>query len=389
MNSIVEKKSLQLTNVIDGSLRQLELTATQHKQLEVAYNSVARWLADSNHPLLSNVSIYPQGSVRLRTTVRPLGKDEFDVDLVCFLPSANQHLHSADYIYELVGNRLKGHDVYKRMLEEKKRCWRLDYADGSRFHMDITPAMQNLNCGNSGILVPDRDRQELKPSNPIGYSDKFDDVSRLAPRFRSFDVTQLSKVLADASIEPLPNPMQSKDFLRRTVQLAKRHRDLYFQKHDGYPPISIILTTLAMESYGVHSSGVFDDPWHFLRTVMADMPRYVRKTVDGYEVTNPSTDGENFAEKWNETPQQALDFMQWHQQFLTDVDRLVAAQGLDQVSKILNERLVGSESIHWQKNMIGGVSNARVTGGLYREPHVGGISVVSGTPVQKNTFFGG
>lgn len=388
MSDFAANKSLQLISVLDGNLRQIELTATQQKQLETAYNSVAKWLADSDHPLLRNVKIYPQGSVRLRTTVRPLGKEEFDVDLVCFLPDADQYLHSADFIYQLVGNRLKEHGVYKRMLEPKNRCWRLDYADGSRFHMDITPAMPNLHCSRKGILVPDRERQQLKPSNPIGYAEIFDGVSQLVPEFRTVEVVRLAEAIAKASIEPLPDPMKPKDFLRRIVQLAKRHRDLHFQEHEGYPPISVILTTLAMEAYAALTRGVFDDPWQFVRAVISDMPLYVRETVYGYEVPNPSTEGENFAEKWNAEPQRALDFRKWHQQFIADIDGLMAAQGFDQTTTILNERLIGPESTSWQKHMIGGVSAVRSTDGLYRNSGVGGVSAIVGTPIQKNTFFG-
>ncbi len=388
MNDFAANKSLQLINVLDGNLRQVELTATQQQQLETAYNSVAKWLADSDHPLLRNVKIYPQGSVRLRTTVRPLGREEFDVDLVCFLPDANQYLHSADYIYQLVGNRLKEHGVYRRMLEPKNRCWRLDYADGSRFHMDITPAMPNVLCSRGGILVPDRDRQQLKPSNPIGYADIFDGISQLVPEFRTVEVARFAEAVAKASIEPLPDPMQPKDFLRRIVQLAKRHRDLHFQEHEGHPPISVILTTLAMEAYAALTKGVFDDPWQFVRAVIEDMPLYVRETGHGYEVPNPSTEGENFAEKWNEKPQRALDFSMWHQQFVADIDMLMAAQGFDQTARILNEKLIGPESASWQKAMIGEVSAVRSSGGLYRNPGVGGISAVVATPIPKNTFFG-
>ncbi|MEW8085880.1 MAG: nucleotidyltransferase [Candidatus Thiodiazotropha endolucinida] len=389
MNDTTANKGLQLINVLDGNLRQIELTATQQQQLETAYKSVAEWLADSDHPLLRNVEIYPQGSVRLRTTVRPLGKEEFDVDLVCFLPDANQYCHSADFIYQLVGGRLKEHGVYKRMVQAKNRCWRLVYADGTRFHMDITPAMPNLNCDRHGILVPDRDRQQLKPSNPIGYANIFDGVSQLVPEFRSLQIARFAEAMAKASIELLPDPMQPKDFLRRIVQIIKRHRDMHFQEHSGHPPISIILTTLAMESYAALTKGVFDDPWQFIRAVIGDMPLYVRETESGVEVPNPSTEGENFAEKWNQKPQRALDFYRWHKQFVVDIDELMAAQGFDQTATILNERLIGPESTRWQESVIGSVNTARANNSLYRTPGYGGISVVAGTPIQKNTFYGG
>jgi hypothetical protein len=254
--------------------------------------------------------------------------------------------------------------------------------------MDITPALPNPHCDRHGILVPDRGRQQLKPSNPIGYADIFDGISQLVPEFRSLHVTRFAEAMARASIEPLPDPMQPKDFLRRIVQLIKRHRDMHFQEHNGHPPISIILTTLAMESYVQLTKSVFDDPWQFIRAVIGDMPLYVRETERGFEVPNPSTEGENFAEKWNEKPQRAVDFKNWHQKFVTDIGDLMAAQGFDQTTRILIDRLIGPESAFWQKRMIKSVNTARASNNLYRTPGVGGISVVTGTPVQKNTFYG-
>lgn len=389
MDDQTTRKKLQLINTLDGNVRQIELTSAQHAQLETAYTAVAKWLGDSDHPLLRDVQIYPQGSVRLRTTVRPIGQDEFDVDLVCLLPNARLGVDSAESIYHLVGERLRAHGTYKKMLEPKNRCWRLDYADGSRFHMDITPAMPNPMCGEGGILVPDRERKEFKPSNPVRYAEIFDDISRLAPEFTGLELAQFTEALSRASIEPLPDPMAPKDFLRRIVQLAKRHRDLHYQQAKGrHPPISIVLTTLIMESYANLTKQVFQSPWDFMESVIREMPLYVRDTTEGYVVPNPSAPDENFAEKWNAEPQKARDFLDWHSHFLADIHGLVAAQGFDRILPILNEKLIGPDSLAWQKHMIGGIGQARQNAELSRVSVVGGISTVGGVPVQKNTFYG-
>ena len=47
-------------------------------------------------------------------------------------------------------------------------------------------------------------------------------------------------------MSPYPEEMRLKGILRRIVQIAKRHRDLYFIDDDqGLAPLSIIITTLA------------------------------------------------------------------------------------------------------------------------------------------------
>jgi hypothetical protein len=55
---------------------------------------------------------------------------------------------------------------------------------------------------------------------------------------------------ADADIEPFPQRSRFKGLLCRIVQIAKRHRDVYFLKHEvALAPISVIITTLAAWSY--------------------------------------------------------------------------------------------------------------------------------------------
>lgn len=47
-----------------------------------------------------------------------------------------------------------------------------------------------------------------------------------------------------ADIEPFPRQTGFHGLLRRAVQIAKRHRDIYFEQHDpGFCPISVIITT--------------------------------------------------------------------------------------------------------------------------------------------------
>ncbi len=76
------------------------------------------------------------GSAGLGTTVRPLGREDFDVDTIykvlLFLASG-----APAELKKIVGDRLKENARYAGMLEEKKRCWRLNYA--REYHLDISP----------------------------------------------------------------------------------------------------------------------------------------------------------------------------------------------------------------------------------------------------------
>src|SRR4051794_14969570 len=74
----------QLDEILALIGQTLELTATQRAAAETHYLAVARWLGGIEgapfHPYAPQ--IYPQGSLRLGTTVKPLSDGEYDLDLV-------------------------------------------------------------------------------------------------------------------------------------------------------------------------------------------------------------------------------------------------------------------------------------------------------------------
>jgi hypothetical protein len=55
----------------------------------------------------------------------------------------------------LIGNILRDSDRYSSKLEEKKRCWRIEYSAEAQFHMDITPAIPD-NPTTASIHVTDK-----------------------------------------------------------------------------------------------------------------------------------------------------------------------------------------------------------------------------------------
>jgi Second Messenger Oligonucleotide or Dinucleotide Synthetase domain len=107
-----------------------------------------------------------QGSVAIRTTVKPIGANEHDVDLVARVSNLDMAV-SPFALKGSIGRRLRGNGNYAPLLEEMPRCWRLNYAN--EFHMDITPSIPNPLCRFDGELVPDKTLKEWKASNPKGY----------------------------------------------------------------------------------------------------------------------------------------------------------------------------------------------------------------------------
>ena len=122
--------------------------------------------------------------------------------------------------------------------------------------MDILPACRDDYNGGTCIQVPDRDLRHWKPSNPIAYADWFKNASRRI--IVKFSDSLQGLIVAEATVEPLPalQATEEKTMLQLVVQFLKRWRDVHYANSE-YPPISIVLTTLAADLY----TGSSPFPW--------------------------------------------------------------------------------------------------------------------------------
>jgi hypothetical protein len=342
-------------------------------------------------PLLQSLAIYLQGSTALGTTVKPIGSNEHDVDLVAHIPNLDPI--SPMVVKKAVGDRLRANGHYAPLLEEKSRCWRLSYAN--EFHLDITPSIANPACNNGGELVPDKSLKEWKATNPKGYRSLFDWRANLQPRMRLVK-SEATADRARADIEPYPAATNLKGVLRRTVQVTKRHRDVYFVGLDPcLAPISVIVTTLASRSYEYCVSQFeYVSELDLLRDIVRFMPAFIEiRTVGGRQqwfIWNETTSGENFAEKWNADPSCAEAFYAWHSRALADLDKLPDIQGVDQLHKNLSESFGALPAKMALDVLTREISAARHTGKLWVAPSIGlSLGAVSAsTTVRANTFFG-
>lgn len=376
-----------MVRALEYMCQALEVTPTQHKAAKKHYEAVADWLAESSDPLLQNLIIYPHGSIALGTTVKPHGRNEHDVDLVSRAPNVNSS-YSPVVLKTAIGRRLREHASYRSILKEKRRCWRLEYAN--EFHLDITPSILNPACGNGGELVPDKELVHWKPTNPQGYLRLFERRALLLPSIRYTD--SLLEKRGDAA--PFPKQTLLKGILRRLVQLAKRHRDIYFEYRDAsLAPISIIITTLLAQAYEECIHQTYDSELQLLIAVIHTMPDFIeRPTTTGHmrwAVWNETTEGENFAEKWNRDPRLANTFFQWHTKFLADIESIKSVYGLDRLTKSLTESFGERPARMARDALTESISAARAGGNLSLAPTIGLSSgTKSGTAVRKNTFFG-
>ncbi len=360
-----------LDELLDYSCEDLQLSVKDHTDADRAYNAVGAWLSAPESELHRyNPTIYPQGSFRIGTVVRPIGSNEYDLDFVCEMQGMNwSHIPAID-VLNAVERRLRDHGTYHSMVERKNRCIRLTYAN--QFHMDILPAAPEIPPNGTCIRVPDRDLKDWKASNPKGYAAWFESRSRL-----------YSERLKEMRIEPMPQAEKADEKmpLQRAIQLIKRARDRYYLRHPKNAPCSIVITTLAAQAYtGTVSTA------QTVHDILAALSANTALT----EVRNPANIKEILSEQWNKNPTTFTEFRAWVQHFGTKWDEAIKSHGTDLSTKL--SELFGDDVVKAAYlKQAGRVGVLRSAGGLgvNRAGTLVGTSVLSGAVVvPKNTFYG-
>lgn len=299
----------------------LQLSPTQHQKAEDRYHAIARVINAASSPFSHlDSNLYSQGSMRLRTTVKPIDTPH-DLDLVCEFEVSHEDVDPMalmDAMFKLFSD----HGVYGGMVTKMNRCVRIEYKD--EFWLDILPACRDDNNGGTCIQVPDCDLRRWKPSNPIAYADWFKGASRRI-------VVKLNEsgrdlIVVEASVEPLPalQITEEKTILQLIVQLLKRWRDVHYANSE-YPPISIVLTTLAADLYTGEQS---------ISTALLEVLHGIVVRLDAahargkrLQIPNPVHPEEDFSERWNSTPSAYLAFNDGIRRFATAWREVCETQG--------------------------------------------------------------
>jgi hypothetical protein len=217
-------------------------------------------------------------------------------------------------------------------LEEKHRCWRLQYQDDLPFHMDVVPSIpQTMEKRASLVEVMSRKGLEKNLSQSVAQhagaitDDREDDYDQLsldwhvsnsegyALWFESrFPKLLLEKVVR-ARVDKLPERHQ-KSPLQLCIQILKRHRDVMFEKNPDPKPISIIITTLAARAY----SG--EEVLHeAMRSIVSGMRKHINQSEP--RVPNPVNPDEDFADRWAMEEGKKLDLEGQFKKWLDAVER--------------------------------------------------------------------
>lgn len=384
-HAVLARKA-HIFGLLEAICHDLDLTQSQYELATSRYRTIGEWLAGSTDARLRRSSIYPHGSIRLQTANRPVFENEFDVDLVCHLLGVGPEITPA-MVKKLIGDRLReSHHYRPPMLEEKRRCWRINYQ--GEFHLDITPTIVNPRCPNGGELVPDKSTGMWKATHPRGYADLFDQRAARTPNFHLLETHAMFK----AEVQPLPDQLPFKGLLRRIVQLLKRDRDIFFQDNCDVAPISIVITTLASRAYERALQQTYESELDVMIEVVALMPRFIRVEQSHvgrhYVIENETTQGENFADKWNQDPRLAEAFYRWHESATARLKKMLGEPGIDTLRKSLSEAygndVVGRVFDRYTRR----ISEARDSGRLRVAPMIGVTVAATGVRAQSHTFHG-
>jgi len=351
LQQYLHENGLQREDILTRIAVSLELDETRKQRMESAYNTIYDIL-EKDEVFFSKVDflVYPQGSKAIGTTVKPRGKEEFDLDITVEIRDPYYNYTSSE-IYNHLIRVLSNNDIYKEKLVKKNRCARINYVGD--FHMDILPGCIVIS-GDSKIMVPDRELSSWTSSNPKGYANWFTQKaetvssSNLNKAFRTFSALNEAK----AEQEELPNDdVYSKEPLKRAVQLTKRYRDIYFEKNPNHKTSSIVLTTIFGELYEGEPS-IYQTIDNILNKIVQRYTdyQYLFENQGVYKrikILNPVNSDEDFTEKWDKEKEYYTQFIAFAKSYKEKWEKLkngnfgVAEElfGSDRIKGILTEQL--------------------------------------------------
>ena len=310
-------------------IKEISLPESLYKRLEGHYKSIADLLSEPKDAELSDLMIFPQGSVLTRTLTRALPGSDVDVDAVAFRRQGTR-LTPRQWMDKLLvelRERVRTSGYVKR----RKRCVTVKYDDSVLpAHVDVTlavPTPGNAKTDGTGPLeVPDYPSDRLHPTNPKDFAAWVNDVSKIRLPLTQKTV-RFAEALAKADIQPMPDHEDSiaLDALRVAIKLAKRHRDLFARRNhcEDLQPISVIITTLIGKAYLSVANDLVAGNRQLtlpqaLEAIANQMVHEFDETVASaghWLLRNPRRPDENFAEKWNKQPEYAAVFFRWHDEF--------------------------------------------------------------------------
>lgn len=317
-----------------------------------SYQEIGEHLVTKLHWSNEDISIIAQGSCRTRTLIRSPDASKFDIDAVCEVNISRIAANDPVGFFNKIGIALA-----KWEPTPKKRCWCIDFPN-ARYYIDFTPSIPlsllpqqvitniryrpNL-YAETALAVVDIPSKQWKTSNPVGFAQWVSNqAARRLLRISLREGMSLDSSTASRIESLLEQIVPLEDTLRIAIRLLKRHRDMSVRR--GYVlselrPISVIITTLLTQCYeGLADQGDnYTNPLKLLLDLIQLTPHMVENRNGIYWIENPTVAGENFAEKWNDTPALRKAFYAWCKLLVEDLEELISIKDEKKLSEKLRE----------------------------------------------------
>jgi hypothetical protein len=387
-----------ITKLVETIAENIDIPSSAYEKAEKRYRDLGDWLSSpSSKSSRHSPHIYPQGSFRLGTVVRPIKeKDEYDLDVGCRLRvGITKDTHTQQALKELVGSDLEAYRAARRILEPLEamhRCWRLKYSDDLVFHVDVVPsipedsmvrqqlsesmtrsgldhALANRVAGMTGAITDDKHARykiltrDWRISNSEGYALWFEARIKMASSL----LHEIAIRAQVAKIDDLPT-YRWKSPLQAAVQVLKRHRDVMFASRMDEKPISIIITTLAAKAY--HGETTVDSA---LQGILKSMHEHVQAAAP--RIANPVNPAEDFADRWTDPAYKHLrleqNFWDWLRQARNDLQELASSTNPQQLHERIDKAFRSRIDATVLQSLVAGGSllqSANTPGGLSFPP---------------------
>jgi len=151
---------------LDELVELLDIPPSYYEEAVRRYESLNAWFKRPKSSIAHlRPVVFPQGSFRLGTVIRPVfTTDEYDLDVVCQLVLLRKTELSQRDLKQLVGREVRAYATahgIEAPVTEGKRAWRLDYADGVKFHIDILACVPEDEAVIRDLVVRHRVQTEL------------------------------------------------------------------------------------------------------------------------------------------------------------------------------------------------------------------------------------
>ncbi|MBS3965545.1 MAG: nucleotidyltransferase [Methylomonas sp.] len=333
---------------LDAVNKHITIPQDQVDEASKAYAQIATELVTKLKWDQNDIKIIPQGSASTRTLIRSPDASKFDIDAVCQVDISRIDASNPMHFFDEVGKALESFEP-----DRKKRCWRIEFSN-CRFYIEFTPSIPlstvpkniletvryktEVDYQDTALAVVDTPTEKWKTSNPEGIANWVKTQSE--KNVLLYLALEKAALSFDASIAPVPEQeVHLSDTLRVAIRLFKRHRDMAVRRGHLYEeckPISIIIVTLLTQCYeGLADNQVkYDHPIKLLVDLAELLSGMIEERNGEYWVANPTVEGENFAERWNQDNGERKEaFDNWCDLLTTDLQSILILRDEAEVRK--------------------------------------------------------